>query len=83
MPSRREGRRLPGGNGLAFDWRLPAGPGLAAPLDAPRRADARERLALAIQVDNARQVDISSGVEIAPGVKDEGMIRAFCKAARA
>jgi len=73
---------LPGGNGLAFDWRLLLGrvwrrPWMLAGGLTP------ENVALAIRSTNARQVDVSSGVEIAPGVKDEGMIRAFCKAAQA
>ena len=73
---------LPGGNGLAFDWRLLLGrvwrrPWMLAGGLTP------ENVALAIRSTNARQVDVSSGVEIAPGVKDEGMIRSFCKAAQA
>ena len=73
---------LPGGNGLAFDWRLLLGrvwrrPWMLAGGLTP------ENVTLAIRSTNARQVDVSSGVEIAPGVKDEGMIRAFCKAAQA
>ncbi len=73
---------LPGGNGLAFDWRLLLGrvwrrPWMLAGGLTP------ENVALAIRSTNARQVDVSSGVEIAPGVKDEGMIRAFCRAAQA
>ena len=37
-------------------------------------------VAEAIRLTNARQVDLSSGVETAPGVKDAGMIRAFMAA---
>ena len=38
-------------------------------------------VAEAIRLTNARQVDVSSGVESAPGVKDAGRIAAFVKAA--
>lgn len=77
-----KGAALPGGNGLAFDWRLMLGrvwrrPWMLAGGLTP------ENVALAIRSTNARQVDVSSGVETAPGVKDEGLIRAFCKAALA
>lgn len=75
-----KGAELPGGNGLAFDWRLvnrkywPCPWLLAGGLTA-------ENVAEAIKMTGARQVDLSSGVESAPGVKDIGMIRAFMKAA--
>jgi phosphoribosylanthranilate isomerase len=36
-----------------------------------------------VRLTGARQVDVSSGVEIAPGVKDEGLIEAFIAAAQA
>ena len=71
---------LPGGNGLSFDWRLIAGRRwpvpwmLAGGLDAGNVADA-------IALTGARQVDVSSGVESAPGVKDPAKIAAFCAAA--
>lgn len=72
---------LPGGNGLAFDWRLLLGrvwrkPWMLAGGLTP------ENMAEAIRATNARQVDVSSGVESAPGVKDGALIRAFLKAAR-
>ncbi|MBI1415990.1 MAG: phosphoribosylanthranilate isomerase [Limimaricola sp.] len=73
---------LPGGNGLAFDWRLIAGrrwPGpwmLAGGLTPANVAEA-------IRLTGARQVDVSSGVESAPGVKDPARIAAFIAAARA
>jgi phosphoribosylanthranilate isomerase len=37
-------------------------------------------VAEAVRVSGARQVDVSSGVETAPGVKDPGLIRAFAQA---
>lgn len=71
---------IPGGNGLAFDWRLLLGrvwrrPWMLAGGLTP------ENVALAIRSTNARQVDVSSGVESAPGVKDAVLIRAFIAAA--
>ena len=71
---------LPGGNGLAFDWRLVAQrrwlrPWMLAGGLTP------ENVAEAIRLTNARQVDVSSGVESAPGVKDPARIAAFTRAA--
>ncbi len=76
-----KGAALPGGNGLAFDWRLIAGrrwpvPWMLAGGLTP------DNLAEAVAKTGARQVDVSSGVESAPGVKDEARIRAFLDAAR-
>ncbi|WP_170533691.1 phosphoribosylanthranilate isomerase [Ruegeria atlantica] len=73
---------LPGGNGLAFDWRLLAGrkywqrPWMLAGGLTP------ENVAEAIRMTGARQVDVSSGVEGAPGVKDSALLRAFIDATR-
>jgi len=72
---------LPGGNGLAFDWTLLLGrvwrrPWMLAGGLTPAN------VALAVRSTNARQVDVSSGVETSPGVKDEALIRAFIAAAR-
>jgi phosphoribosylanthranilate isomerase len=71
---------LPGGNGLAFDWRLIAGRRWPVPwmLAGGLRAD---NVADAMRLTGARQVDVSSGVESAPGVKDAALIRAFIAAA--
>ncbi len=76
------GAALPGGNGLAFDWRLIAGrrwpvPWMLAGGLTP------DNVAEAIRLTGARQVDVSSGVERAPGVKDARLIRDFMAAARA
>ncbi|WP_068109849.1 phosphoribosylanthranilate isomerase [Tropicimonas marinistellae] len=77
-----EGAVLPGGNGLAFDWRLIAGrrwpvPWMLAGGLTP------ENVAEAIHLTGARQVDVSSGVESAPGQKDPALIEAFARAALA
>ena len=77
-----KGADLPGGNGLAFDWRLIAGrrwpkPWMLAGGLTP------ENVAEAARMTGARQVDVSSGVEATPGVKDAALIAAFGKAAKA
>lgn len=72
---------LPGGNGLSFDWRLvkrkfwPKPWLLAGGLTI-------ENVAEAIAMTGAKQVDLASGVEKAPGVKDPQMIREFVAAAQ-
>ena len=75
-----KGADLPGGNGLAFDWRLVAQrrwlrPWMLAGGLTP------ENVAEAIRLTNARQVDVSSGVEASAGVKDPARITAFVQAA--
>ncbi|MCF8485804.1 MAG: phosphoribosylanthranilate isomerase [Rhodobacteraceae bacterium] len=73
---------LPGGNGLSFDWRLVAQRRWLRPWMLAGGLTA-ESVAEAIRLTNARQVDVSSGVESAPGVKDAALISAFVAAARA
>ena len=72
---------LPGGNGIAFDWSLLRG----------SRRDRRfilsggltpENVDEAIRVSRAAIVDVSSGVESAPGIKDVSLIRKFIEAAK-
>ncbi|WP_281991382.1 phosphoribosylanthranilate isomerase [Sulfitobacter geojensis] len=74
--------KLPGGNGLAFDWTLIAGRRWNVPWMLAGGLNA-STVAEAIRVTGARQVDLSSAVESAPGVKDAGLIQAFCDAALA
>ena len=73
---------LPGGNGLAFDWRLLEGRRWSLPwmLAGGLTPD---NVAEAIARTRARQVDVSSGVEATPGLKDAARIRTFLAAARA
>lgn len=73
---------LPGGNALAFDWRIIAGETWARPwmLSGGLEAD---NLAEAVAISGAKMVDVSSGVESAPGVKDAALIRAFLARAAA
>jgi len=76
-----KGAALTGGNGIAFDWRLLAGRRWPVPwLLAGGLTPAN--VAEAVRLTGARQVDVSSGVETAPGVKDAGLIRAFVAAAQ-
>ena len=74
------GAGLPGGNGLAFDWRLLVGLRWLKPWMLAGGLTA-ENVAEAVRLTGARQVDVSSGVESAPGVKDAGRIAAFVAAA--
>ena len=70
---------LPGGNGIPFDWRLIAGrrwpvPWMLAGGLTP------DNVAEAVRLTGAKQVDLSSGVESEPGVKDPAKIQAFMRA---
>lgn len=72
---------LPGGNGLTFDWRLLVGrkwlkPWMLAGGLTPGN------VAEAVRLTGARQVDVASGVESAPGVKDAARIADFVRAAQ-
>jgi phosphoribosylanthranilate isomerase len=74
------GATRPGGLGKSFDWTLLAGINrvpfmLSGGLDASNVAEA-------LRITNAPAVDVSSGVERAPGVKDPDKIRAFVRAVR-
>ncbi|MEL6801430.1 MAG: phosphoribosylanthranilate isomerase [Pseudomonadota bacterium] len=77
-----KGADLPGGNGLAFDWRLIANRRWPVPwmLAGGLTAD---NVGEAVRLTGARQVDVSSGVESASGVKDAGLIARFVAAAQA
>jgi phosphoribosylanthranilate isomerase len=76
------GSELPGGNGVSFDWRLLAGLDasvdymLSGGLNAANIGDA-------LRLANPPGIDISSGVESAPGVKDAALIDNFFRAVRA
>lgn len=73
------GADLPGGNGLSFDWRLIAGRRWLRPwMLAGGLTEAN--VAEAVRLTGARQVDVSSGVEGAPGVKDHAMMARFVAA---
>jgi phosphoribosylanthranilate isomerase len=67
---------LPGGNGMAFDWRLLAGQGFRRPWLLSGGLDC-DNVAVAVAESGAVAVDVSSGVEQAPGRKDPKRIKAF------
>lgn len=75
-----KGADLPGGNGVPFDWRLIstrrwAGPWMLAGGLTPAN------VAQAVALTGTAQVDVASGVESAPGIKDPALISAFVTAA--
>ena len=76
------GARLPGGNGVAFDWRILADFFSNTPwfLSGGLNPD---NVAEALHVAKPAGIDASSGVERAPGEKDAGLIRSLLQAARA
>ncbi|MFN4157826.1 MAG: phosphoribosylanthranilate isomerase [Gemmobacter sp.] len=74
------GAVLPGGNGLTFDWRLLVGRKWLRPWMLAGGLTAGN-VAEAVRLTGARQVDVASGVESAPGVKDPARIVAFVAAA--
>ncbi len=72
---------LPGGNGVAFDWRIlqdfnPEHPWMLAGGLTP------QNVAEAIEKTRALQVDVASGVESAPGIKDKDLMESFIREAR-
>jgi len=77
----REATR-PGGHGLAFDWRLLENLALAVPFVLSGGLHAGN-IAEALDITRAGGLDVSSGVERAPGEKDIDKIREFIRAARA
>lgn len=75
-----KGSDLPGGNGVTFDWRLLAGrkywtvPWMLA------GGLTQDNVAEAVRITGARQVDLSSAIESAPGVKEATKMQAFSAA---
>jgi len=76
-----KGAHLPGGNGLAFDWRLIAGRRWSRPWMLAGGLTP-ENVGLAVAMTGTAQVDVSSGVESAPGIKDAEKVRSFVEAAK-
>ena len=73
------GTALPGGNGMAFDWT--ALTGFAAPF-ALSGGLTPDNVGVAIALTGAALVDVSSGVERAPGDKDAELVKNFIRAAK-
>jgi phosphoribosylanthranilate isomerase len=76
----REASR-PGGHGKTFDWHLLENLDLGVPFMLSGGLDAGN-VAEALRITRADGLDVSSGVESAPGEKDADKIRAFIRAAR-
>jgi phosphoribosylanthranilate isomerase len=76
-----KGATRPGGHGAAFDWKLLAGKNFAKPWFLAGGLDP-DNVARAIALSGAKFIDVSSGVESAPGVKDAARIVAFINAAK-
>ena len=74
-----ENAALPGGMGLRFDWKLLEGFDHPLPWALSGGLDPNN-VGEAIGITGARMVDVSSGVESAPGIKDVDKIAAFLKA---
>ncbi|MFT3673790.1 phosphoribosylanthranilate isomerase [Aestuariivirga sp.] len=72
---------LPGGNGLSFDWSLLAD-GRGGHRFMLSGGLTPENVAEAVRVTGARLVDVSSGVESTPGIKDPERIRKFIEAVK-
>ena len=69
---------LPGGNGVSFDWRLLAGRRIAGPWMLAGGLNP-QNVGAAINLTGAPIVDVSSGVESAPGIKDAALMSAFLR----
>ena len=76
-----EGSDLPGGVGARFDWILLADRAFRRPWFVAGGLSPGN-VAEAVRISGAPLVDVSSGVETAPGVKDPALIAAFLEAAR-
>ncbi|HUD94386.1 phosphoribosylanthranilate isomerase [Sphingobium sp.] len=77
-----DGAALPGGMGLRFDWTLLRGLAMPAPWGLSGGLGI-DNVCEAIRVSGAPLIDVSSGVESAPGIKSVDKITAFCKAVSA
>jgi len=76
-----KGSELPGGNGVSYDWTLLKDLDLKKPFMLSGGLNP-DNVVEAIRQSGAKAVDVSSGVEREPGVKDEKLIKAFMAAVR-
>jgi len=78
----RPPKGLPGGNGLAFDWRILAHRSFTLPwfLSGGLTASNVEE---AMRISGAKMVDVSSSLESSPGIKDPALVREFIQKIRA
>ncbi|MEQ6332355.1 phosphoribosylanthranilate isomerase [Sphingobium sp. MK2] len=77
-----DGAALPGGMGMRFDWTLLRGLSILMPWGLSGGLSA-DNAAEAVRITDAPLIDVSSGVESAPGIKSVDKIMAFCKAVSA
>lgn len=75
------GSDLPGGNGVSFDWNLLDKLKTETPVMLSGGLDSGN-IANALEVSKLQSIDVSSGVESGPGIKDIAKIRAFIKTVR-
>lgn len=80
-PPKEMTQALPGGNALTFDWQLLAGKTWPIPWMLSGGLEAAN-VAEAARISGARAVDVSSGIEDRPGLKNPDKIRAFLAAAK-
>jgi phosphoribosylanthranilate isomerase len=80
-PADEASKSLPGGNGIPFDWRAIAGEDARGPFMLSGGLTP-ENIGEAMRLTRASMVDVSSGVERSPGIKDPVLIHAFITAAR-
>jgi len=73
---------MPGGNALSFDWRILSGQDWPCPWLLSGGLTP-ENVTEAVRTSGTRGVDVSSGVEVAPGVKDSAKVSAFLAAVAA
>jgi phosphoribosylanthranilate isomerase len=76
-----KGAERGGGHGQAFDWKILGGRSFSKPWFLAGGLNP-DNVARAIELSGAKLVDVSSGVESAPGVKDAARIRDFIIAAK-
>ena len=76
------GMDLPGGNGLSFDWGLLQGQNWSIPWMLAGGLTS-ENVAAAVKLSGAKQVDVSSGIEMSPGQKDPELMTKFIQNASA